>query len=90
MQGYAFIGTEMLHNSIFKLHHSHFYTFLNHPITFLGDRIQCYTGFISTDRQELSNSNYAGAVTIFDWSVESCKLDPIKKPPHLRSGLLSF
>jgi len=34
----------------------------------------------STDGQELSDSNYAGVVTIFDWSVESCKLDPMKKP----------
>jgi len=36
------------------------------PNSFLGDQVQCYIGFISADGQEVSNSNYAGVVTVFD------------------------
>jgi len=36
------------------------------PNSFAGDLVQCYIGFISTDDFDLSNSTYAGSVTVFD------------------------
>jgi hypothetical protein len=34
------------------------------PISFTGDQVQCYIAFASMDGQVLSNSTYAGAVTV--------------------------
>ena len=36
------------------------------PNSFAGDLVHCYIGFISTDGQELADSNYAGSVTVMD------------------------
>lgn len=36
------------------------------PNSFLGDQVHCYIGFSTADELELSNSNYAGAITIAD------------------------
>jgi hypothetical protein len=57
---------------------------------FLGDQMYCYIVIITLDGQEFSNSNYAGAVTVFGQSVDFFKLDPQKKAAPFKERLLKL